>query len=182
MAAIPDDDFDPYLQRDEHESPHEWAQENLMKDPVSSCHDAVSPLSVNSFRNFDYQPSDPSEQHVSSPASRVQVEPDENVAPASSTEPTKASTPGKPQPRAGGWWFEILSAILSIVCIVAIIIILVEFDGKRLSSWNWVISPNAVLSILSTAAKAVMILPVSESISQLKWIYLEGRSSRYVGH
>lgn len=62
------------------------------------------------------------------------------------------------------------------------VIVLVEFDGKLLSSWVWAVSPNAVVSILSTASKAAMIMTVAECISQLKWIYLgrHGQQGRYV--
>lgn len=74
------------------------------------------------------------------------------------------------------WWQEILSAISSMLCLVAIVIILYKVNGKPLSDWNEPVSLNAVISLLSTAGKAGLILPVAECISQLKWIYLQGSS------
>ncbi|KAF9891643.1 hypothetical protein FE257_003654 [Aspergillus nanangensis] len=70
------------------------------------------------------------------------------------------------------WWLEILSAFASAGCVVAIIVILTQVDGKLLSSWHTYLTPSATISILSTASKALMILPVSECISQLKWLQL----------
>jgi hypothetical protein len=66
-----------------------------------------------------------------------------------------------------------LSITFTVACVVAIVVILSQIDGKPLSSWSLhAVSPNAIISTLSTAAKAAMILPVAESISQLKWLYL----------
>lgn len=70
------------------------------------------------------------------------------------------------------WWQEISSAMFSLACIVAIIVILDKIDAKMLSSWHIALSPNAVISILIVAAKAAMIQPVAESLSQLKWLWL----------
>ncbi|KAI0165339.1 hypothetical protein GGR52DRAFT_585378 [Hypoxylon sp. FL1284] len=38
------------------------------------------------------------------------------------------------------------------------------------------ISPNAFIAVLSTASRASLVLPVTESISQLKWLHLAGKS------
>jgi len=52
-------------------------------------------------------------------------------------------------------------------------------DGKPLSAWASPVTPNAVISVLSTAAKASMLLAAAESMSQLKWLHLERRSDGY---
>ena len=101
-------------------------------------------------------------------------------------------SPGKPSPRKykhtnrrpwhwilrTGWTFEVCSSIFSLYCTVAIMIVLANIDGQLLSSWAIPISPNAVLSVLSTASRASLVLPVTESISQLKWLHLAGRPER----
>lgn len=90
--------------------------------------------------------------------------------------------PNERQRRRGffqDWWQEIGSAILSILGIVALIIILAEVNGRRLSDWSIPVSVNAVVSILSTAVKVGMILPVTECISQLKWIHLQSNKSQW---
>lgn len=76
------------------------------------------------------------------------------------------------------WWQEILSAASSILCTVAIVAILYNVDGKPLSKWTVPVSLNVVISILSTAGKAGLILPVAECISQLKWIHLQSKKSQ----
>lgn len=77
------------------------------------------------------------------------------------------------------WWQEILSAISSMLCTVAIIVILYKVNTKPLADWDEPVSLNAVISILSTAVKAGLILPVAECISQLKWIHLQSSKSQY---
>lgn len=76
------------------------------------------------------------------------------------------------------WWQEILSATSSILCTVAIVVILYNVDGKPLANWTVPVSLNVVVSILSTAVKAGLILPVAECISQLKWIHLQSKKSQ----
>lgn len=71
-----------------------------------------------------------------------------------------------------------LSALSSVSCLVAIVVILYKVNGKPLADWNGPVSLNAVVSILSTAVKAGLILPVADCISQLKWIYLQGSKSK----
>ena len=78
------------------------------------------------------------------------------------------------------WGAEIVGTLFSMLCVVAMVIILSKIDGRLLSSWTIAVSPNAVISVLSTASKAAMILPVAESLSQLKWLYLERQGLRYV--
>lgn len=67
------------------------------------------------------------------------------------------------------WIWELLSLVLCMSCIGAIIIILLDHDGKQLPGWNYGITINGLISVLAGIAKASMILPVAESISQLKW-------------
>ena len=103
---------------------------------------------------------------------------DPPYAPEAPLESAKEQQPAQ-HPRlrrycGGGWSAEIASAVFSILCVVAIVVILSRIDGRLLSSWTIAVSPNAVIAVLSTAAKAAMLLPVAESISQLKWLYLQG--------
>jgi hypothetical protein len=75
------------------------------------------------------------------------------------------------------WMLEILSQLFSVLCMVAIVVLLAKINGSLLESWQSPVSPNAVISIASTAAKAALILPVAEALSQLKWLHFrtEGR-------
>jgi hypothetical protein len=60
---------------------------------------------------------------------------------------------------------------------VAIIALLAKIDGSLLESWQSPVSPNAAISIASTAAKVALVLPVAAAMSQLKWLHFrtEGR-------
>lgn len=70
------------------------------------------------------------------------------------------------------WFLEIGSALLSMLCLLGMIILLARIQDQPLSSWTLEVSPNAVLSIFSTASKVFLVQPVSECISQLKWMHL----------
>ncbi|KAK7968890.1 hypothetical protein PG988_007963 [Apiospora saccharicola] len=81
------------------------------------------------------------------------------------------------------WWQEIGSSILSVLCILGMVILLSRIQNQPLASWALPVSPNAFISVLSTASKAFLILPVSECISQLKWMYLlESRKEDRLTH
>lgn len=92
-------------------------------------------------------------------------------------EPT--SMPEEPKPEnmatkkefdwAGSWIWEIASATLSIVCIALLIGFLAYMNKAPYSNWQYQASPNTVVSIIATVAKAAMLVPVSSCISQLKW-------------
>jgi len=76
------------------------------------------------------------------------------------------------------WTIEISSQLFSVLCLVAIIALLAKIDGSLLDSWQSPVSPNAAISILSTAAKVALVLPVAAAMSQLKWLHFrtEGRA------
>jgi hypothetical protein len=77
-----------------------------------------------------------------------------------------------------GWMMEIISQLLSILCLVSVIAVLAKFNGSLLESWTSPVSPNAVIAVLSTAAKTAMILPVAQAISQLKWLHFKAEGRR----
>lgn len=47
--------------------------------------------------------------------------------------------------------------------------ILLRYNEQPIPDWNYGLTINGVVSVLAGIAKASMILPVAESISQLKW-------------
>ncbi|KID82277.1 hypothetical protein MGU_10386 [Metarhizium guizhouense ARSEF 977] len=79
------------------------------------------------------------------------------------------------QPRAANqfalWKWEILSLIISIASFLAIVIILSACKDSLLWDWKMPLSINATVSILSALFKGSLALPVTEGISQLKWIW-----------
>lgn len=162
--------YDPYQQN----APHlEWYGSNshdghrLASD--GDCMDLFSPI----FTLFGSRPPLSPDLSSSIPSSRKD----------SSDEAWSPKTQANPQQRKTvlrSWWAEISSALLALVCIFTIIGILLRVEGKLLSSWNFAVSPNAVISIICTTAKAAMILPVAESLSQLKWLQLQSSNLQSV--
>lgn len=77
------------------------------------------------------------------------------------------------------WWLpEILGWIISLLCMVAIIVVLNQFDNRPLPVWSYGITLNTVISILATIAKIAFMLPITEGISQLKWTMYTSKQSR----
>ncbi|KAH0021500.1 hypothetical protein KCU78_g6088, partial [Aureobasidium melanogenum] len=71
------------------------------------------------------------------------------------------------------WLFEILACALALLALAAIVITLAVHDGRPLPEWPFNISVNALVSIFGVILKTSMMLPVSESISQLKWAWFQ---------
>ncbi|KAJ5982080.1 hypothetical protein N7451_012180 [Penicillium sp. IBT 35674x] len=65
----------------------------------------------------------------------------------------------------GSWTWEIAGALVSVVCITLLIGFLVYVNGRTYSSWQYSISPNAVVSILAAFAKAATLRPIHVSRS-----------------
>jgi hypothetical protein len=89
---------------------------------------------------------------------------------------TSATGRYKPRPRRIvrlGWWGEIGSFMLSIICTVLIFVILIKMDGKPMSKWRLPIQPNSLIAVFSTLAKSSLLYPIAECLGQLKWTYFE---------
>ncbi|KAF2449614.1 hypothetical protein P171DRAFT_379677 [Karstenula rhodostoma CBS 690.94] len=77
------------------------------------------------------------------------------------------------------WLLEIISWLLSALCMSAIIITLFFLQGKPLPQhWPMNITLNAYIAVLSRVASASLMLPVSEAVGQLKWSWFQGRSKK----
>lgn len=60
------------------------------------------------------------------------------------------------------WRWEIPSCVISVLSIIAIAIILREYDGRPLPKWPYKITINALVSVLTTLLKAGMLVVISE--------------------
>jgi hypothetical protein len=67
------------------------------------------------------------------------------------------------------WGWEIASMVGALLCQGAIIGILIWMNDKSLDSWTTLISINSAVAILTTASKSLLLLPVTECLSQFKW-------------
>lgn len=72
------------------------------------------------------------------------------------------------------WWWELFSWLVSFSCVATIVGVLAFYDGKRQPEYIVRgITLNAFVAVFSAVAKAALILPVSEGIGQLKWIWFQ---------
>lgn len=71
------------------------------------------------------------------------------------------------------WLLEVATLVLSLCLLVAIAAIFWTTDDKPLSDWQFGISLNAVISILTTGCSSALAHGVSEFISQLKWLHFK---------
>jgi len=80
------------------------------------------------------------------------------------------------------WLLEIVSWMISAVCMGAIIAVLVVLKDKPSSKWpftNMGLTLNAFVSVLSRIAGAALLLPVAEALGQLKWSwFIRGDSKK----
>ncbi|KAJ5611468.1 hypothetical protein N7528_008573 [Penicillium herquei] len=72
------------------------------------------------------------------------------------------------------WGFEILAWTFSVLCFVAICILLKVYEGKVRPQLAYHLSLNAVISILATGCKSALYLVVGEAVCQLKWLHFRG--------
>lgn len=80
------------------------------------------------------------------------------------------------------WLLEIVSWIFSAVCMAAVIGVLAHLKDRPLTDWALAketgLTLNAYISVLSKMAGAALILPVSEALGQLKWIWFQQNSKQ----
>ncbi|KAL4807997.1 hypothetical protein BDV18DRAFT_167820 [Aspergillus unguis] len=75
---------------------------------------------------------------------------------------------------AASWTLEILGWLVSVGFLVAIIVVLLHYDGQPRPQWPYGITLNALVSVLSTVMKASMAFILTESLAQLKWSWFRG--------
>ena len=71
------------------------------------------------------------------------------------------------------WTPEILAITLSTVCLVAIIVVLLVYNGKETPRLPYGITLNATISILATASRSLLAFTVAASLGQLKWCWYQ---------
>jgi hypothetical protein len=76
------------------------------------------------------------------------------------------------------WTWEILSVILAIGLLVAITVLLVSFHGKPSPDWGARLNFNALLALLSTILRAMLVVTVSQIICQQKWGWYGSQQAR----
>jgi hypothetical protein len=72
-----------------------------------------------------------------------------------------------------GWYAEGMAIAITFLCTAAVIGILVIMDNKPLSHWDFIISLNATVATLITAAQSTAIFSVTSCQSQSKWLHFK---------
>ncbi|KAI0549841.1 hypothetical protein F4679DRAFT_544869 [Xylaria curta] len=81
---------------------------------------------------------------------------------------------------ASTWLWEILSIILSGICIILIFVILKIHNQKPVPQFAYGITLNAIISTLATFSKSLLLVSVAAAISQLKWHWFQNTEGRRV--
>jgi hypothetical protein len=76
------------------------------------------------------------------------------------------------------WIWELLSLAVSIGLIVAIAVLLATYNGKPAPDWGYHINLNALLALLSTILRAMVVVVLAQIISQRKWEWYGGERAR----
>ncbi|KAK7978616.1 hypothetical protein PG996_004671 [Apiospora saccharicola] len=85
--------------------------------------------------------------------------------------------PAKAAEENGSWMFEFIACFISTLALAAILVTLGLMDGRPLRTWPMKITLNSFVAFMSTIAKAALVIPVAEGISQLKWIWFGTKGS-----
>lgn len=78
------------------------------------------------------------------------------------------------------WIFELLSLLVSAVCLLGIVLTLSLHTNHPLPRWPFSITINALISALATISKSALLVSVTAAISQRKWArHLNGDNRQY---
>ncbi|CAI7581216.1 unnamed protein product [Penicillium manginii] len=138
-----------------------YAPRNNIASPIE-----VSPLSTRNRGHFHEMFSEP---RTSDDNPDLQQLPTLPISSEPISEHKKRHS-GRKFDRVGSWTWEVGGCVLSIASIALLVVFLAHVDGEKYASWERSISPNTVVSVISTVAKASMLVSVSSCLSQLKWI------------
>ncbi|KAN0087188.1 Protein of unknown function (DUF3176) domain containing protein [Elaphomyces granulatus] len=75
------------------------------------------------------------------------------------------------------WLFEVLCGTLSLACLIAITVVLRAFDNQPVPTWSYGITLNTIVSLLASVATFSLIVPITASLNQLKWLWFRERRS-----
>lgn len=70
-----------------------------------------------------------------------------------------------------GWGWELLACATSMLALCAIVGMLLAFNHKSLSDWPYRIKLNTLVSVFAQISSTALAIPLSECISQLKWLW-----------
>jgi len=78
------------------------------------------------------------------------------------------------------WLWEIMAAFLSVASLLALAFMLGYINERPQTSWEFRLTPNTVISLLSTTARSSVLVVISGVIGQEKWLWFGlGRIKEY---
>jgi len=75
-----------------------------------------------------------------------------------------------------GWLAEIICWIISVGCLIGLAFLLRAYENDEVPNWDYHLTLNTVIALFATVAKVLLMRPVTECISQLKWVYFADKS------
>lgn len=82
--------------------------------------------------------------------------------------------------RAESWCIaEILCLLLAVGCLVCIAVVVRIHDGQPLSSWDFYLSLNTLVSTLGAVARTSVLFATSVASGQGKWTWFQKRASSF---
>ena len=69
------------------------------------------------------------------------------------------------------WAWELSAWVFATISIAAVVILLLYFDQRLVSEWKSHIGINTLIAVLSQASVSALLVPVTSSIGQLKWVW-----------
>jgi len=76
------------------------------------------------------------------------------------------------------WILEVLWCFVGLGSAAAIVAVLAQYDGQKAPEWPLGVSLNTVLAFLASLAKAALLIPVTEGLGQLRWIWFTRKARR----
>ena len=99
-----------------------------------------------------------------------QPEHHEDIAPCRKSSNSKFSVSS-----LGNWWvLELVALLFSAGLLVAIMVILRRHDNEPQPTWP-IMSLNTMVSWLGTLSRALVLVPVTRSLGQLKWTWFASK-------
>lgn len=168
LPALPTDSVPKSLRVDDSYTPHHQYDSTYMLTPSRNLKQLSRPVSAKS-------PTTPGLQVTSVELSRSSETEDE--APARILPPWFRWMRHIMARWFAEWWMlEILSWCFSAMCMVAIIGILIVYDGHGIPSWPLGLTINGFIIVFSNLAKSALLLSTAEALGQLKWNWFRKES------
>ncbi|CZR66752.1 uncharacterized protein PAC_16653 [Phialocephala subalpina] len=104
----------------------------------------------------------------------------EGKRPADGEVGLRTNTPSRPRDLANtinNWWImEFGLWTVSCASLAALVLVLWYHDGQPLPRWPFSITLNSLFSTFTTICKATLMVPVAQSLGQLKWTWFAKRT------